>query len=452
MTKVGGKTASVALKVLRPNSDNWSEDDDAPQGYMAVRLPKALPRPERMNVDQATTDDDQLPEDWTVLGSPPGHETRFSRGTFKNQSFLDVIAKYSDQYVVMKKSKKLVAEDAEFVAWVDKFFQVDHITKEVKPLPPPTRPAQQSECEHKNLHHKGSSAQYIRTTCKDCGLQEQEERHVPTHSPEQCAHLHTDHRGSNKLVRKTYCTDCGEYVDSVAQTIHKQIEQLKSNTGEIGLEDAELLARVMNHDLVSAAEIRKTAEVFTHLAAKLEDGNYNLKDVTVMLLDSVDTSVEALRSAGLPPTAFMAVLPWLRTERQATHLRVVDPLTDPHIWAIADDGCNSCCHGELWRINAEEKWKNLGFKCYFRNKAPMSFDGAGSTQTRGKIKVPMALRLEENGLILPSRLSSHEIPKKVTPLLLSQALQAHLGMTKCVRRGSITWTTTRMRTSKLLEI
>ena len=194
----------------------------------------------------------------------------------------------------------------------------------------------------------------------------------------------------------------------------------------------------MNHDLVSAAEIRKTAEVFTHLAAKLEDGNYNLKDVTVMLLDSVDTSVEALRSAGLPPTAFMAVLPWLRTERQATNLRVVDPLTDPHIWAIADDGCNSCCHGELWRINAEEKWKNLGFKCYFRNKAPMSFDGVGSTQTHGKVKMHMALRLEETGLILPSTLSSHEIPKKVTPLLLSQALQAHLGMTKCVRRGSIT--------------
>ena len=34
---------------------------------------------------------------------------------------------------------------------------------------------------------------------------------------------------------------------------------------------------------------------------------------------------------------------------------VVDPIADDGVWAIIDDGCNSCCHGEVWRQNAEAK-------------------------------------------------------------------------------------------------
>ena len=38
-----------------------------------------------------------------------------------------------------------------------------------------------------------------------------------------------------------------------------------------------------------------------------------------------------------------------------TGLRVVDPFEDEAIWAIADDGCNSCTHSYAWRVDAEEK-------------------------------------------------------------------------------------------------
>ena len=44
---------------------------------------------------------------------------------------------------------------------------------------------------------------------------------------------------------------------------------------------------------------------------------------------------------------------------RALSLRVVDPIADEGVWAVIDDGCNSCCHGEVWRQNAEAKMKSF---------------------------------------------------------------------------------------------
>ena len=51
----------------------------------------------------------------------------------------------------------------------------------------------------------------------------------------------------------------------------------------------------------------------------------------------------------------------------------------------------------------------------------------------------MAIRLQESDMVIPRCVHSHETPEKTHPLLvLSQACQAKLGMTKRVRDGSIT--------------
>ena len=44
-------------------------------------------------------------------------------------------------------------------------------------------------------------------------------------------------------------------------------------------------------------------------------------------------------------------------DNQTLNLRVVDPIADDCVWAIIDEGCNSCCHGEVWRKNAQAKMK-----------------------------------------------------------------------------------------------
>ena len=47
-------------------------------------------------------------------------------------------------------------------------------------------------------------------------------------------------------------------------------------------------------------------------------------------------------------------------DNQTLSLRVVDPIADVGVWAIKDEWCNSCCHGEVLRQNAVTKIKVLG--------------------------------------------------------------------------------------------
>ena len=124
-------------------------------------------------------------------------------------------------------------------------------------------------------------------------------------------------------------------------------------------------------------------------------------------------------------------------ETQNLKLRVVDPLEDEGIYAIIDDACNSCCHGELWRETAEKKLAARGFKPFWVHGDSTNFKGIGEKATSGKIKIPFGIELVESGMIIPGTVSTHEVPKASHPMLLSQACQAKLGMTKSMRAGTI---------------
>ena len=78
--------------------------------------------------------------------------------------------------------------------------------------------------------------------------------------------------------------------------------------------------------------------------------------------------------------------------------REVDPLEDEGIWAIVDDACNSCCHGSIWRENAEAKLKKKGFKCLLKDSKCHTFGGIGSgcTQSNGKYRMPFAMQLVQS--------------------------------------------------------
>ena len=128
----------------------------------------------------------------------------------------------------------------------------------------------------------------------------------------------------------------------------------------------------------------------------------------------------------------------MHCEAQNYQLRAVDPIEDEGSWAIVDDACNSCCHGEHWRGSADQKMTRLGFKVKWLHSNPANFSGIGPKRLSGKLKMPMALKCEESGLILPGAISSHEVPGAERPLLISQSCQAKLGMTKSMRKGVIT--------------
>ena len=121
-------------------------------------------------------------------------------------------------------------------------------------------------------------------------------------------------------------------------------------------------------------------------------------------------------------------------DNQTLSLRVVGPIADERVWVIVDDGCNSCCYGEVWRHNAETKMKVLCFHHIWLHRKATTFNGNPS----GKLKIPMAIRLQESDVVIARCVHSHEILENTHPMLVSQACQAKLGMTKRVRDGSIT--------------
>ena len=81
---------------------------------------------------------------------------------------------------------------------------------------------------------------------------------------------------------------------------------------------------------------------------------------------------------------------------------------------MIDDRCNSCCHGGVWRQNAEAKMKVLRLQPIWVHRKATTFNGVGTSTTSGKQKKPMAIRLQESEIVIPGCVHSHEIPKKDT--------------------------------------
>ena len=97
---------------------------------------------------------------------------------------------------------------------------------------------------------------------------------------------------------------------------------------------------------------------------------------------------------------------------QTRSLQVVDPIADEGVWAIIDDGCNSCCHGEVWRQNAEAKMKVLRLNPIWVHRKATTFNGVGTSTTSGKLNIPMAIGVQESDMVIPGCVHSHEILEK----------------------------------------
>ena len=426
---------------------------------MAVRSTPARPIPVTKMVSKE-------PMEWTFAdggGPPEGGNRKFETGVLKGRTFLDITLEHPEQYFSTRHSKTLSGVAKEYIAWVNEHFDRDPtdkmlVVKSSKSASKVDYSRASSSCSHAKVHHKGSSARYIRTTCTGCGEIWQEERNPPTTDPQVCSHARTDHRGSTKQVRKTFCIDCGTYIDSVAQSLAKDI-----SSQPISIEEQGMLDRIGEHDTISREQIISAAELMLDESRRLEGGDYTLLSIGNMFIDCADRvlSVPAPRPAKKVPTAMVAtatigptcltmtrddvcpsskqaLVAAVHEDKCTRKLRVVDPYTDPHVWAIVDDGCNSCTHSDAWMQNAREKWAKLGFTPFLRDSTSTNFTGVGSAPSTGKWKMPAAVKLVESGLVIPGAVDSHEIANSRHPLLLSQSVQAKLGFTKSVRKGTIT--------------
>ena len=112
-------------------------------------------------------------------------------------------------------------------------------------------------------------------------------------------------------------------------------------------------------------------------------------------------------------------------------------MTDEGVWVVVDEGANSCCHRDERRRNAEDKIYKIGFRFDAVHNKSTEFKGIGNRKTKGLWNVPLGFRLRDSMDIYQGHCQSQELPNSSFPLLLSQAVQAHLHFAKGMRQGTI---------------
>ena len=106
--------------------------------------------------------------------------------------------------------------------------------------------------------------------------------------------------------------------------------------------------------------------------SRMPDGDYEQSVMVQLFLDYVDRV-----TASSTVFVLFREQPMHFKDNQTFNLRAVEPIADGGVWSIVDDGCNSCCHGEVGRQNAEAKMKVLGFfGCIERQLLSMALERA----------------------------------------------------------------------------
>ena len=123
-------------------------------------------------------------------------------------------------------------------------------------------------------------------------------------------------------------------------------------------------------------------------------------------------------------------------DQQPDHLPRVDPMTHEGIWATLDTGCNSTCHGSVWRENTQAKLARLNMQMVKLSDVSHSFKGIGQEQSDGKWYLPVGVSLTNWEVHIPMTLKSDEVGER-TPLLLSCHDISHMGLDISMRDGTV---------------
>jgi hypothetical protein len=149
------KTAHITMKPFFKAKD--SSDEECPTAMMMAR--GARPKPVARAESGWTFPEGQV--------TPAGGDRKFVYGALKGKTFIDVTLEHPEQYFANCKSKTLSNEAKEYIAWVDKIFEVDKDAKQINErgilltanaTAPSTR-LDAASCKHANVHHKGSSSE-----------------------------------------------------------------------------------------------------------------------------------------------------------------------------------------------------------------------------------------------------------------------------------------------------
>ena len=148
-----------------------------------------------------------------------GGDKKFYLGKHRNETYSEVAKKIEFIQWLMAQSD-LSMQNQDFLAWFNRYYTIQDGSVQARaslrlpegayvPRPrktgirktPPNPPLAQKCALCKDFTYAGSTVNYIRSTCRDCGHVEQKPREVTfTHEPSTCRHEVVDRRGSLRSV------------------------------------------------------------------------------------------------------------------------------------------------------------------------------------------------------------------------------------------------------------
>ena len=99
----------------------------------------------------------------------------------------------------------------------------------------------------------------------------------------------------------------------------------------------------MKDTTIKKQQIDLATRMMLEQVSRLSDGDYEQSMMVQLFLDCVDRAIAASTAC-----VSFREQPMHFRDNQTLNLRVVDPIENEGVWAIIDDGCNSCCHCEVW--------------------------------------------------------------------------------------------------------
>ena len=191
----------------------------------------------------------------------------------------------------------------------------------------------------KEISRKGSKEHFVRSSCKIRGIV-REERRTPRQDSTPCSQRHTGHRESNLHTKKIHRVDCGIYIDAALREIY---DACKAAVQHHETRDGGLADRTREDTTITKRRLDLVARMMLEQVSLLSNGDYKQSTMLRLHLGCVG------RAAGsITASALNREQPMHSEDNQTLSSRAVGLFAYGSVWTTTDDGCNSCCHGEVW--------------------------------------------------------------------------------------------------------
>ena len=176
------------------------------------------------------------------------------------------------------------------------------------------------------------------------------------------------------------CADHGTYSDSVLREIYDAFKSARSTPSNCD-------GRLADHVLKRQPDL--ATNMTSEQASLSLKGYYEQSTILQLSLVCICQAVE-------PIIEFVSirVRSMHSDDNQTLSRRDVGPTAHDGVWAIIDDGCNSCSHSEVWRKNAEAAVKVLVFILPYCTKGRQLSKAQEGAQRMERLKFPWALLCE----------------------------------------------------------